>query len=72
MPSLLLTNVNHITNKLDELFLLVSQYRVVDIISITETWLTENIADSFVTLRNYSLFRHDRKSGAGGGILLYS
>lgn len=70
IPSLLLSNVNHVLNKLDELFLLVSEYSF-DIIAITESWLTEHVPDSLVTLRNYTLFRRDRTSGAGGGIMCY-
>ena len=45
MPSLLLSNVNRLSNKLDDLCILCDNMSVV---ALTETWLSENIADDAV------------------------
>ena len=70
MPSLLLTNANRVINKLDDLHLITLHYQI-DIIAITETWLTGNIVNSAVALPNFTIFRHDRKHGIGGGVMCY-
>ena len=41
MPSILLTNVNRILNKLDELAILVTRGLTIDLLIITETWLDD-------------------------------
>ena len=33
----------------------------IDVLALSETWLTENIADNEVCLAGYRLFRFDRK-----------
>ena len=67
----MLTNANHVLNKLDELFLLL-QILHVDIIAITESWLSDEILDSVCSFNNYHLVRKDRQTGAmGGGVMLY-
>ena len=72
MPSLLLTNVNHIMNKLDELFLLVSgSSQILDVVCITESWLTDDIPNCLCDLPNFITFRRDRKQGLGGGVMCY-
>ena len=72
MPTLLLTNINHIMNKLDELYLLVNVARpVLDIIAVTESWLTDEVPNSFCDLPDYTLFRRDRTEMLGGGVLCY-
>ena len=70
MPSLLLTNANRVINKLDDLHLITLHYQI-DIIAITETWLTGNIVNSAVALPNFTIFRRDRKHGIGGGVMCY-
>lgn len=42
-----------------------------DIVGITETWLTPNIADDFLIINGYKLIKRDRNEGRGGGILVY-
>ena len=70
LPSLLLTNANHITNKLDELSLLVSGSRqILDVVSITESWLSDDIPNCLCDLPNYTIFRRDRKQGLGGAVI---
>lgn len=46
----------------------------VDVVALQETWLNENIADSDVDIKGFSVFRTDRKHSQkekGGGVLLY-
>ena len=44
----------------------------VDIIALTETWLTPDVADTELQLNDFKLFRADRSSNRmGGGVLLY-
>jgi len=72
LPSLLLTNANHITNKLDELSLLVTgNSQILDVVSVTESWLTDDIHNCLCDLPNYTIFRRDRKQGLGGGVMCY-
>jgi hypothetical protein len=59
--------------KMDELSIYAKQNDL-DVIGITETWLTENIGNSEISIENYTLYRKDRsniKGGRGGGVLLY-
>ena len=70
MPSFMLTNVNHIMNKLDEIYLLVRNFNP-GILAITETWLDSNIPDSAINIDGYTVFRKDRSSMTGGGVLFY-
>lgn len=70
MPSVLLTNVNRLINKLDELAILCASLEP-SLIAITETWLTSEITDDFISLSKYHIFRRDRSLRQGGGVLLY-
>ena len=39
---------------------------------ITETWLSNNVDDSVISLNGFSTFRHDRSDGRrGGGVCVY-
>ena len=70
VPSFLLSNVCHITNKVDELAAVVSIYDP-SVVMITESWLSDDIGDSSVKIGNkYNIFRRDRKS-PGGGVIAY-
>ena len=42
-----------------------------DAIAISETWLTKNTPHDRFELNNFSVFRNDRKTSRGGGILWY-
>ena len=65
-----LTNVQSVSNKLSELRALVahSDYHV---IGITESWCNDSISDGELCLKGYNLFLGDKRSGTGGGVLLY-
>ena len=69
LPSLLLSNVRSLNNKLDEV-----ERRTVslkpEILVLTETWLDESIPNSCISLSGYSICRNDRNR-FGGGIIMY-
>ena len=66
----LVTNARSIMNKLDELQDYIDRHKP-SIIGITETWSTELVDDAELYLKEYNLFRCDRKNAQGGGVLLY-
>ncbi|MFZ2537776.1 MAG: endonuclease/exonuclease/phosphatase family protein, partial [Oscillospiraceae bacterium] len=57
-------------NKTDELEIYINEESP-DIIGLTESWANENINDSEINFKGYTLFRNDRKNKVGGGVLLY-
>ena len=65
LPSVLLCNVRAIANKIDELEC-VCNLNSADVVCVTETWLTDTIPDSAVSMKNYVLFHRDRPTYAGG------
>ena len=68
VPSFFLSNLCHITNKVDELAAVVSIYDPC-VVMITE--VREDITDEAVQIGNqYNMFRRDRKS-PGGGVIVY-
>ena len=70
IPSFFLSNVCHITNKVNKLAAFVSIYDP-SVVMITESWLSEDIPDVAVQIGNkYNMFRRDRKS-PGGGVIAY-
>lgn len=72
MPSLLLSNVRALTNKLEDLQDMASALKI-DVIAITETWLHDAIDDSYMKLTNYSTpLRRDRQGRSGGGVCCYA
>jgi len=42
-----------------------------DVIGIAETWATDNVNDAELSIEGYTLYRHDRKEGKGGGLIMY-
>ena len=70
MPTILLTNVCHISNKVDDLHAIV-EMNSPSFIMITESWLNINIPDSAVSIgRMFNTYRRDRPT-PGGGALAY-
>lgn len=61
-------NARSIVNKLSFLQSLVSS-KALDILCVTETWLSPLIFDTEIAPHNYSIFRRDRDS-RGGGVLI--
>lgn len=64
------TNANSILDKMEEF-----RERVIvghfDIIGITETWASQDILDTELTIDGYTLYRNDRLGRVGGGVALY-
>ncbi|BHF69028.1 hypothetical protein SprV_0301206900 [Sparganum proliferum] len=66
----LYTNVQTMLSKIDELKIHLSDLSP-DIISLTETWLNQQVDNRELTIPGYQLFRRDRSGRQGGGVLTY-
>ena len=64
------SNVLSIRNKFNVFTNSVNNYKSL-IISITDTWLSEEVRDSEIEIANYDIFRQGRLEGKGGGSLVY-
>ena len=72
LPTIFLSNCNHVANKLDELYVLSTDASLqLDIISLTETWLDDFTPDAVCHLPDFNLYRKDRTYALGGGVLCY-
>ncbi|KAJ8028790.1 hypothetical protein HOLleu_31125 [Holothuria leucospilota] len=79
LPSIIMGNVQSITNKTEELCAnarYLSDFRYASVLSFTETWLTGNHSDSHVEIDGFKLLRGDRDLMAtgkksGGGVCVY-
>ena len=69
IPTILVCNIRSLAPKIDELGCVIN-LNSADVICVTETWLSEEISDSYVSLANFSLFREDRAT-RGGAIAMY-
>ena len=69
-PSLLLSNVRCLTNKMDEVGLLLTRHSP-DLAVFTESWLDSTSSDDAVHVQGYCLARRDRIRSLGGGIICY-
>lgn len=70
-PTFFLSNTRSLVNKIEDLETVIRENQI-DIACITETWLTDNIPNSTIEIRNYSLVRNDRSTGKrGGGVCAY-
>ncbi len=67
LPSLLLSNVTSLANKLDEVIVTVKEFNC-DIVAITECW---QIVPEQCQIENYDLFHCLRDGRRGGGVALY-
>lgn len=64
-------NIQSITNKIDHVNLLLHNNNI-DVLCLTETWLSDSIDDSELKINNYSFCRLDRLNDKShGGILCY-
>ncbi|BHF71211.1 hypothetical protein SprV_0401426600 [Sparganum proliferum] len=64
------TNVQSILPKLDELKIHICDLSP-DVVSLTESWLSENVDDRELMLPGFQLFRRDRRDRQGGGVVTY-
>ena len=62
-------NARSLLPKLDELRA-VTEAENLDIVCIVETWLSNEISDSELTINNYQILRLDRDRH-GGGVIMY-
>ena len=70
-PYLLLSNACHITNKIVELSGAVAVNNPLMVL-IDQSWLSDEVPDTTIMIGNrYSIFRLDRKTPGGGGLLAY-
>lgn len=70
IPSLLLSNVCHIGNKVDELQG-VAGINNASIAIVTESWLTSVTPLSSISIGEYNIYRKDRNNRQGGGVVVY-
>ncbi|CAB3991987.1 Hypothetical predicted protein [Paramuricea clavata] len=64
-------NICSLLRKMDELRLMISELKSgIHILTLSETWLAENISDAEIEIAGYRTFRKDRCS-KGGGIVAY-
>ena len=61
-------NAQSIVGHLDEIVLLVNE-RKIDILCVSETWLTPIVADKYIKIPEFDIFRQDLKPG--GGVCIY-
>ena len=66
-------NIRSLLPKIDELRLLISSVQSkIDLITLSETWLTDDVSDSEVNIEGYTFNRRDRGSKEkGGGLGIY-
>ena len=66
-------NINSLVSHIDDLHILISQFKDIDILAINETKLDSNIKDSEVHLPGYEVVRKDRDINGrnGGGVCIY-
>ena len=60
-------NVRSISNKIDQ-FKLHFENSGIDVITVSETWLTKDICNSILYMEDYQMFRLDRSHTNGNGI----
>lgn len=70
-PSLLLSNIQSLVPKHDEICLFASVSHP-DIMIFCETWLSENFVNETISIPGYgNPLRHDRSNKRGGGVCMY-
>ena len=63
-------NLNVYVNKKSELDIIVADIDP-HVIGTTESWANKDIVDAELALRDYVMFRKDRRERRGGGVILY-
>ena len=79
LPSLIMSNVNSLYNKTDELFTRIRNqpdFRNCQVFSFSETWLTQDHPDNLIKPDGFSVFRSDRDpvitgKKKGGGVCFF-
>jgi len=63
-------NIRSLLPKIDEVKMLIKESNI-DVLAISETWLSNIIPDSFVNIKGYNLYRKDRLNTMGGGVAIF-
>ena len=63
-------NIRSIVNKTEQMEHLLSDSNI-DILGVSESWLTHSSSTAAISIPGYNVFRKDRETGRGGGILIY-
>lgn len=63
-------NIRSIVNKTEQMEHLLSESNI-DILGVSESWLTHSSSTAAISIAGYNVFRKDRESGKGGGVLIY-
>ena len=78
LPLLILGNVQSLQNNMEELCANVkyaNEFRSANLMCFTESWLSENVADSHVNIEGFSIFcvhiTNDKKKLKGGGLWVF-
>ena len=61
-------NTQSVQGHLEEIALLINE-RKIDILCVSETWLTPLVPDKYINIPNFNIFKHDQKPG--GGVCIY-
>ena len=75
--NLIYLNARSITNKLNDLAVLINDHNP-DVILVTETWCNENTTNAMLSMPGYSIEpdlrvdRRDTLNGIGGGVMVYA
>ena len=66
-------NINSLVSHIDDLRVVMSQFKDIDILAINETKLDATVKDGEVHLPGYDVVRKDRESNGrnGGGVCIY-
>ena len=62
-------NVRSLVNKIDSLRILLKK-NPFDVLTMSETWLTNKISDPELTIQGYSFARNEHKNKKGGGCII--
>lgn len=62
--------VRSITNKTEQMEYLLTDFNI-DVLGISESWLTHSSPTAAVSISGYNTFRRDRGVGRGGSLLGY-
>lgn len=63
-------NIRSIASKIDHVDKLLTDSNL-DFICLSETWLTKTSPQAAFNIPGYNIFRRDRETGKGGGLLFY-
>ena len=70
-PSILLSNLRSLSNKLDDLIVTMNVNQT-DIAVLCETWLNDSKPDEQFHIPGFTIHRRDRRGRQGGGVAIYT